>query len=37
SSFPLLNECVDLSSQELTRLVLYGIAGTSPITEGSQD
>lgn len=37
SSFPLLNEGVDLSSHELTRLVLYGIAGTPSITERSQD
>jgi AcrR family transcriptional regulator len=37
SSFPQLNEGVDLSSKELTRLVLYGIAGIPSTTEGSQD
>jgi AcrR family transcriptional regulator len=37
SSFPLLNEGVEFSSQELTRLVLYGIAGTPSTIEKSQD
>jgi AcrR family transcriptional regulator len=37
SSFPHLNEGIDLSSKELTRLVLYGIAGIPSTTEGSQD
>jgi AcrR family transcriptional regulator len=37
SAFPQLNEGIDLSPEELTQLVLYGIAGTPSAIEGSRD
>jgi AcrR family transcriptional regulator len=37
SAFPQLNEGIEFNPKELTKLVLYGIAGTPSTTEGSQD